>query len=124
MWKEGGTIHLFYNVGAAAPKQDWQMSGNEKEFGHATTTDLANWKSHPRILRVIPGTWEGEVVSAPSILKQGGLYYMFYTGFDDIRRGYQSIGLATSKDLFKWERYPENPVNIAPDWAKSSNTAS
>jgi len=56
---------MFYNVGNAGQSQDWQETGNEKAFGHATSTDLVNWQHHPRVLPVVPGTWEGNVVSAP-----------------------------------------------------------
>ena len=116
VFKEGDTYHLFYNVGTAAEVQNWEQPGNEKAFGHATSKDLKTWEHHPRILEVVPGTWEGEVVSAPSIIKHDGTFYMFYTGFDDRVTGKQSIGLATSKDLFNWERHPGNPVYEAPPW--------
>ena len=117
VFKEGDTHHLFYNVGTAAEVQNWEQPGNEKAFGHATSKDLKTWEHHPRILEVVPGTWEGEVVSAPSIIKRDGTFYMFYTGFDDRVKGKQSIGLATSQDLFNWERHPGNPVYEAPPWA-------
>jgi predicted GH43/DUF377 family glycosyl hydrolase len=116
VFREGDTYHLFYNVGQAGEKQDWQQPGNEKAFGHATSKDLRKWEHHPRILEVVPGTWEGEVVSAPSVIKHNGTYYLFYTGFDDRVHGKQSIGFATSKDLFRWERHPGNPVYEAPPW--------
>jgi hypothetical protein len=116
VFKEGNTFHLFYNVGVAGPTQDWQAPGNEKAFGHATSKDLVNWQHHPRVLPVVPGTWEGQVVSAPSILKHGGKFYMVYSGFDDRVVGKQSIGLATSANLFDWERHPANPVYTATLW--------
>jgi sucrose-6-phosphate hydrolase SacC (GH32 family) len=116
VYKDGDTFHLFYNVGNAGATQDWQEPGNEKAFGHATSKDLKTWEHHPRILEVVPGTWEGQVVSAPSIIKEGDTYYMFYTGFDDRVLGKQAIGMATSKDLFHWERHPGNPVYEAPPW--------
>lgn len=117
VFKEGGTFHTFYNVGNAGQSQDWQEPGNEKAFGHATSTDLVNWQHHPRVLPVVPGTWEGNVVSAPSIIKHEGVYYMVYTGFDDGVFGKQSVGLATSTNLFDWKRHPANPVYTAPPWA-------
>ncbi len=116
VFREGDTYHLFYNVGTAAEVQNWEQPGNEKAFGHATSKDLKTWEHHPRILQAVPGTWEGAVVSAPSIIKHDGTFYMFYTGFDDRVHGKQSIGLATSKDLFNWERHPGNPVYEAPPW--------
>ena len=120
VFKDGDTYHLFYNVGDAGPEQCWTQPRNEKAFGHATSQDLRNWTHHSRILEVVPGTWEGEVVSAPSVLKHDGLYYMIYTGFDDRWRGMQTIGLATSEDLFHWERHPDNPLYRAPDWAHTN----
>lgn len=116
IFKEGDTFHLFYNVGDASPTQDWQEPNNEKAFGHATSKDLKTWEHHPRILQVIPKTFEGQVVSAPSIVKYKGIFYMVYSGFDDRITGVQSIGLATSKDLYNWDRCKSNPVNTAPDW--------
>ena len=120
--KKGRTFHLFYNVGVANDTQDWQEPDSEKAFGHATSTDLVHWEHHPRIIRVVPGTWEGQVVSAPSIVKHKGTYYMVYTGFDDRWLGKQTVGLATSKDLFDWKRCPENPVYTAPEWAMRNPT--
>lgn len=118
VFREGETFHLFYNVGNAGKVQQWFEPGNEKAFGHATSKDLKNWDHHPRLLDAVPGTWEGMVVSAPSIIKYDGTYYMFYTGFDDRVPGKQTVGLATSKDLFDWKRHPGNPVYEAPEWAE------
>ena len=118
VFREGDTFHLFYNVGNAGETQQWFEAGNEKAFGHATSKDLKTWEHHPRVLEAVPASWEGMVVSAPSIIKHDGIYYMFYTGFDDRVPGKQTIGLATSKDLFNWERHPGNPVYEAPEWAE------
>ena len=118
VYREGDTFHLFYNVGIAGESQQWFEAGNEKAFGHATSKDLKTWEHHPRVLEVVPGSWEGMVVSAPSIIKHDGTYYMFYTGFDDRVPGKQTVGLATSKDLFQWERYAGNPIYEAPEWAE------
>jgi len=118
VYREGDTFHLFYNVGIAGASQAWYEAGNEKAFGHATSKDFKNWEHHPRVLEAVPGSWEGMVVSAPSIIKHDGIYYMFYTGFDDRVPGKQTVGFATSKDLFNWERHPANPVYEAPEWAE------
>ena len=117
VFKEADTFHLFYNVGIAGESQQWFEAGNEKAFGHSTSKDFKTWQHHPRVLNAVPGSWEGMVVSAPSIIKHDGTYYMFYTGFDDRVPGKQTIGLATSKDLFHWERHPRNPIYEAPPWA-------
>jgi hypothetical protein len=111
--KENGIFHLFYNVGKAGPTQDWGIPGNEQDLGHATSSDLVNWIHHNRVIPIIPGTWEGTCISAPSIVKVGDNFKMTYTGFD--ANGCQRIGLASSDDLFNWTRYP-NPVYEGPAW--------
>ena len=117
VYKDDDTFHLFYNVGNAGESQQWFEAGNEKAFGHATSKDLRNWEHHPRVLEVVPGSWEGMVVSAPSIIRHAGVYYMFYTGFDDRVPGRQAIGLATSRNLFQWRRHEGNPIYQSPPWA-------
>jgi len=114
--KAGDTYHLFYNVGKASPNQNWLTPGNEDAFGHATSQDLKTWVSHKRVMHVVPNSWEGQTVSAPSILKVDDTYKMIYTGFSDKIHGNQTIGLAESKDLFHWERYENNPVYTGPSW--------
>ena len=95
--------HLFYNVGKASPSQNWLEPGNVDAFGHATSTDLKTWTSHNRVMHVVPDSWEGQTVSAPSILKVDNTYKMIYTGFSDKIHGNQTIGLAlvTPHDTFR-----------------------
>jgi predicted GH43/DUF377 family glycosyl hydrolase len=114
VYKDGDTYHLFYNIGLADGKQEWQLPGNEEMFGHATSTDLKDWEYHPGIMITQPLTWEEATVSAPTIVKRGDTYWMAYTGFD--REANQRMGLATSTDLFNWERYEGNPLDIEPEW--------
>lgn len=55
-------------------------------------------------------TWEGEHLSCPAVLKDNGLYYLFYAGSGVSNWG---IGVATSPDGTNWEKCPNNPI-IAP----------
>lgn len=107
--------HLFYNIGKADGKQDWRQPFNEKQFGHATSKDLKTWEIQDYILPVVPDTWESDVVSAPFVVKHDGKFYMAYTGFG--KGANQRMGIATSDDLFHWERAPENPVAVGPEWS-------
>lgn len=111
------TYHLYYNIGKADGKQDWRQPFNEKQFGHATSKDLKNWEIHDTFLTVIPDTWESDVVSAPFVVRHNGLFYMAYTGFGDGTAN-QRMGIATSEDLFRWTRVPQNPVAVGPEWTK------
>lgn len=98
-WK--GLFHLVYiraKSGAAA---------SDSALAHAWSEDLRNWRvdTHafgPRH----DGGWDDKKVWAPSIVKVGNLYYMFYTGVDatnDQRIGYATTSLLDTTNTV-WER--------------------
>lgn len=75
--------------------------------------------------RYYSGNWEGRWVYHPQIIKKKDKYYMFYTGKSGITflgniklQLRHDIGLATSKDLKKWERYRDNPI-FSPSLSKN-----
>ena len=51
-----------------------------------------------------PPSWDGQDVEPGSVIKDGSIYKIWYTGFDGKR---YRIGYAFSKDGFKWERHDE-----------------
>ena len=52
----------------------------------------------------------GKVVEGPSIVKQGGLYYMFYSA-NDFRSQDYAVGYATSDSPFgPWRKSEKNPL--------------
>ncbi|MFN2366414.1 MAG: hypothetical protein ABR523_08140, partial [Desulfurivibrionaceae bacterium] len=106
--------HLYYNIGNAGPKQHWRQAFNEKQFGHATSEDLRTWEIHDTILPVVSDSWESDVVSAPFVVRHDDKFFMAYTGFGPGAN--QRMGIAVSDDLFNWERVPENPVAVGPEW--------
>jgi hypothetical protein len=77
---------------------------NERNLGHATSTNLRNWTVQARNVLQVPGTWDTRHVWAPHIVRKANdiTYYMFYTGVDDNEN--QEIGVATSTDLVTWNR--------------------
>jgi hypothetical protein len=103
-WTPSGawTFHLLYgrlNQYLAGPN-------TEKNFGHVVSNDLANWQ-FPRsaaadtaAFSTHPGGFDSFHVWAPSVVRKGLTYYMFYTGVDD--NNVQRIGLTTSTDLLGW----------------------
>lgn len=105
-----GVHHLFH---ITDPGRSWLSREGELNFGHATSTNLAGWTTHPRIeLRTGEAGWSPSFVWAPHVIQgpDDGRYYMFYTGVrwdegappHDVQ---QRIGLATSTDLVTWQRY-------------------
>jgi predicted GH43/DUF377 family glycosyl hydrolase len=91
--------------------------GHEIYFGHASTPNFIDWEVHEPVMLVRPGTWEGAHVWAPSIIRRGDEFLMAYTGVNSHLS--QSIGLASSTDLFNWKRWESNPIRPCKDrpWA-------
>jgi hypothetical protein len=108
--------HFFGIVGDAA--SNCKGVPGEISFAHATTNDLeGEWRLHEEVIQV-SGVWpEMSHVYAPYVIEDEGGFYMLYTAAD--QKGTQRICLATSGDLFQWERYAGNPV-IVPSifWSK------
>ena len=81
-----GVYHIFYIV------------ANERNFGHATSTDLVRWTFHEPVLsRGQPGDWDALDIWAPCIIPlegTGDYYLMFYTGVNSSSA--QQTGMAYS----------------------------
>ncbi|MDW8308270.1 MAG: hypothetical protein RMK20_02735 [Verrucomicrobiales bacterium] len=83
--------------------------GHEIYFGHASTPDFFHWEVHDPVLLVREDSWEEAHVWAPVILPEGREFIMAYTGLN--RHLSQDIGLASSRDLFRWRRWRSNPIS-------------
>ena len=96
-----GTWHL-YGITRPEPR------GAEDMFGHATAPSLYGpWTKQNPVLYTKPSFGETHLW-APHIIEHNGLYYMFYSGGGGAVNS--QINLATSKDLFNWERNDDNPL--------------
>ena len=83
--------------------------------GLATSPDMVHWTRYPGnpvFSPNVPGTWDDLHVRPKTVVRLKGWYYMFYEGAHyDIRdRWPDQVGLARSRDLVHWERYPFNPI--------------
>jgi sucrose-6-phosphate hydrolase SacC (GH32 family) len=56
------------------------------------------------------GHWDAKIRERGWVLKEGDTWRMWYTGYDGTRNGLKMLGLATSQDGLRWERYPTNPI--------------
>lgn len=114
---DGEQHHLFY---LHAPKSlgNPDLRHRNARIGHATSRDLKAWVNHGQIFDAgAPGgfdgsaTWTGSVVRGPD-----GLWRMFYTGCrflsPESNANIETIGLATSADLFTWDKQP-GPICVA-----------
>src|SRR5438552_3987627 len=110
--RAGNLWHLFGIVGQRAGASEASNAGatSETAFAHATSPDLRTWTLHPEVMH-LTGTWpEITHVFAPHVIERERRYYMLYACSDE--RTIQRICLATSPDLFQWERYAGNPVIV------------
>lgn len=111
--KQADRYHLFHIRGE---RWTWPVGYKELDLGHATSTDLRTWTPHEPVLPAGPaGAWDECGNWAPDIIEVDGVYYCYYTGSDTNNN--QAIGLATSTDLFQWEKHPNNPVVVPGAWS-------
>jgi predicted GH43/DUF377 family glycosyl hydrolase len=109
--KKDGMTHLFYIRGIAATNWPEYPLFN---FGHAVSRDLKNWEIQKPVLQCPVTGWDQYQVWAPYILEREGMYYMLYAG--ENKNVSQAICLATSTDLYDWNRYDNNPVITTGAW--------
>jgi len=90
---------------------EWRSANNNPEpiytVFYAESDDGIHWNPHQE--PVIEYAFDGEIVSAPWVLKINGMYHMWYS-----KRGYLSktmknfsVGYAVSSDGIKWNRQDE-----------------
>ena len=109
--EKDGLYHLIYIRGAAVT--NWPEFP-EFNFGHAISHDLVNWQVEKPVLQTLESGIESFQVWAPHIIKHKGKYWNFYTGVND--SACQAICLATSNDLYNWERHENNPLITSLPW--------
>lgn len=98
-WTPGGTwgFHIFY----IRQNQYLLAQNTSKNIGHAVSDTLSGWTIiDTTAIEVRPGRFDAGHVWAPTVVLQGVIYNMFYTGVD--AAGNQRIGRATSTDLVNW----------------------
>lgn len=103
--------HLIYIRGIAATNWPEYPLSN---FGHAVSQNLVNWHIRKPVLETPDSGFDVYQVWAPHIIEHNGKYWMFYTGVNDSAT--QAICLATSEDLYHWERHENNPLFTSLPW--------
>ena len=109
--EKDGRMHLFYNRDFVGYEWD-TMPVNT--VGHAVTDDLVNWTWEAPVLSVDSARFENYQVWSPGVVEKNGTYYMYYTGVN--YNCAQAICLATSRDLYHWEKYGDGPVVKPGPW--------
>lgn len=108
---DGEQYHLFY---LHAPKAlgNPDLRHRNARIGHATSSDLTKWTDHGRIFPAgEPDSFDGSATWTGSVVRDdAGLWRMFYTGSRFLSpvsaANVETIGVATSPDLFTWTKQP------------------
>lgn len=111
--EEDGTWVLYFYTW---DQPTWPTSTSS--IGRATAPDpLGPWTADPEPV-LTPGTgdaWDNLAVRAPSVLRTGDEYVMYYAGYTS-QQG--MIGMATSPDGVQWTRY-DDPATTEEPFAAS-----
>lgn len=84
---------------------------------YAISNDGLNWNPYSGNPVMVPGnfgTWDSYNVQPCAVLKENGIFKMYYTGYSDVY-GTWSIGLATSIDGINWDKYP-SPILVPSNY--------
>jgi len=63
------------------------------------------------------GAWDERIRERGWILKEDGVYHMWYTGYQPPESSVKHLGYATSTDGIEWTRHPDNPIHTG-DWVE------
>lgn len=94
------------------------------DIGYAFSADGITWTKYPQpVLMVGSATeWDNGFLEGPSVIKENGIYKMWYCGYDATADGSgtdgeANVGYATSPDGITWTKYSGNPVcATTPGW--------
>ncbi|MDX2039427.1 MAG: glycosylase [Isosphaeraceae bacterium] len=76
-------------------------------------SDLTRWipdGETPVFAGTGTGTWDAKIRERGWIMELGGVYHLWYTGYNDAISGNRFLGHAVSRDGRTWTRDPNNPL--------------
>src|SRR5213593_97856 len=81
--------------------------------GEKFPPELVKFVPHSKdpVFAAEPGKWDAKIRERGWILREGGVYKLWYTGYDGTENGLRMLGYATSPDGIKWTRSPRNPLD-------------
>ena len=106
-YAEGDTVHTWFIAMPLDQETGWRID-------HCVSSDLAHWEYRGTALEPGPAdAWDGKSLATGSVIRQGGRYWMSYTGHKYEAAFVQRAGMAVSDDLTNWRKLPENPTSVA-----------
>lgn len=122
--QDGEDLHAFY-LKAPQSLENPDLRHHNAQVGHSVSKDGTHWTELPdTLLRREGDFFDSQGIWTGSVLKNNGVWHMFYTGIDKNSKGrIQRIGHATSLDLITWERVGDEPILTATSaWYATSET--
>jgi predicted GH43/DUF377 family glycosyl hydrolase len=122
---DGMHVHLHNIIKIEDETYVMLYTGNNPKYqgggdvgGLAISKDYRKWEKfsgNPVFKLGEPGSWDDSHVRPKGFIKYGEYYYMFYEGAhfnETIQRNFwfDQVGMARSRDLIHWERFPNNPI--------------
>ncbi len=80
-------------------------------------TRFVAYKNNPVMTGSGAATWDSLIRERGYILREDGIYHMWYTGYRDGENSEKHLGYATSPDGIVWTKYKNNPL-LASDWVE------
>lgn len=104
MHYDGSLYHLWYTGRKIG-------SGTKSSVGYASSTDGDNWTKDTAnpVFETDTAAWDKDGVSRLSVIRDGGLYKMWYTSPSG---GYDRLGYATSTDGHTWAPQGELQLSV------------
>jgi predicted GH43/DUF377 family glycosyl hydrolase len=110
-WDDGQVYYAWVIKDGTTYKMWYTGFSTFEAMGYATSTDGISWTRSGSPILMAQGTgFEATSVGAPSVIKDGTTYRMWYTGFNNSGSGATEIGYAESTDGLAWSRFAGNPV--------------
>lgn len=109
---DGDRYHLFFLRAPRTPEGPGARH-TRAVIGHATSTDLVDWRLEADALHPSPDAWDDLALWTGSVVRaDDGTWWMFYTAISTRGQGVkdQRIGVATSPDLLTWTKHGDRPA--------------
>lgn len=95
---------------ACKQKQNRSLKSDNKAVFAREMVEFVPYKQNPVFTPTNDETWDKHIRERGFILKEDGIYKMWYTGYSGGDNDPKSLGYATSQDGISWTRYPKNPI--------------
>ncbi|MBI2890820.1 MAG: SUMF1/EgtB/PvdO family nonheme iron enzyme [Nitrospirae bacterium] len=102
------------------------LSDSTTQLGLATSTNAVEFTKHasnPLLGGGDSAAWDASTSFPGSVVKEGGEFRLYYTGYEKVNTNPGRIGLATSPDGVAWTRYASNPILWTGDTGQFDDTS-